>query len=496
MSEYSELNYSKIVNDLWRFRRLSAGGNNGIQDFDTPGHFYFKILFGFDDNGSDSNGLLGLQNMDFREIEPISMANSPINQNMLPNVESIRDANGSISESYADTAFNFLLLNNELERANLLIQFVKLLSEINTDSPWYWKSISGLDTLLERKMFGKDFKIDEERPKISIKCLADAYDTRIGTLLDLYRAICYSYSQKKEILPANLRKFDMSIYIFHTPVENMHDITSPRMLSGIKHPNTDSELFNKSGDFKSDTYVGVAGKDDLRHFTSSKLIELRNCEIDINSSKSPLGELSNEDGFGLEYVIDIYCDDAYESRYNEFVMRNIGDFISTDLMRGLNDISSDDTTSYGGDVIGSQEKLQTYIDRYKFGIAEEPGKTEKPLKSIKALQDVQNQIEEISSDISRLGPSVVGSAVSSVTRPIESTIRSKLLGNIYGFSLGRLSSMISSPVGAVRDAIQQSQEISESIESNKKIPGSPTFEEKRAQLLSKLNQSRNIFHNI
>jgi hypothetical protein len=77
-----------------------------------------------------------------------------------------------------------------------------------------------LDTALERKIITEtDFKL-EDRKSIVIKCLPDAYDNRIGTLLDLYRSICYSYTNKKEIVPANLRKFDMGIYIFNTPMYN------------------------------------------------------------------------------------------------------------------------------------------------------------------------------------------------------------------------------------------------------------------------------------
>lgn len=498
MSEYNELNYSKITNDLWRFRRFSAGGNDNLQDFDVPGHFYFKILFGFDNNDGDANGLLGLQNIDFSSDKPIDMDNSPIKQSMAKGLSDIRDIDGALDtqKPYADTAFNFLLLNNELERANYLKQFIKLLSEVNTSSPWYWKSISGLDTLLERKMFGKEFKIEEERPKISIKCLTDAYDSRIGTILDLYRAICYSYSQKKVILPANLRKFDMTIYIFHTIVGNMHDIESPRMLNGKKHPaGTDSELFNKTGEFKSDTYIGY-GAPDNKYYTGSKIIELRNCEIDISSIKSGYGEMSNETGFGQEYTIDIFCDDAYETRYNEFVMRNIGDYISTDLM-GIGKYSYQ---SEGGNVIGSIADIDTHSNRYAFATREEPKKTERPLASKTNLLDMaKGQLDQFGEDVSRLGPNVVGATMNSVLKPAESFIKSKMLGNIYGFSLSNASNYISNPVGSIQGDVTKivnSISPSEKLSTRKKIPGTPTFDQKKAQLLSKTNMARNIFNSI
>jgi hypothetical protein len=55
-------------------------------------------------------------------------------------------------------------MNDEKERAEKLKKFIYLLSDINSQSPWYFQSITGLDAAIERKQFtDKDFKIEEER---------------------------------------------------------------------------------------------------------------------------------------------------------------------------------------------------------------------------------------------------------------------------------------------------------------------------------------------
>lgn len=545
--EYSELNYSKIVNDLWRFRRLTGPGNESFQDFDQPGQFYFKILFDFDNNDDDANGLLGLQNINFNSLEPITSENSPISQKLGPDISSFRGYQGKNGDQpvYADTAFNFLLLNNELTRANYLKQFIKLLSEINTSSPWYWQSISGLDTLLERNMFGPDFKISEERKKITIKCLPDAYDTRIGTLLDLYRAVCYSYSQKKEILPANLRKFDMSIYIFHAPIDNMHAIHGPRMLSGKKHPGKNSELFSETGEFPSNTYIGYA-KEDSHFYTGSKLIELHNCEIDINSVKSGLSEISNADGFGIEYSIDIFCDDAWENRYNEFVEWNIGDFISSDLIHNTVNMGqrTDASSNESYDVLGSPDngvenigdpgelEKRMDVEHYYYNESDFSGnKSQLYRDNIYGPGGLRSALRRISA----LGGGMVGYGISAaasaagVTQAI-STVKSKLLGNIYQLPLGGISGLSMDPLGTVTNMAQtaaknavrgaltnppdgtsigvgRKESLGQSIEQSasdvmpkyqegNNVFGKDTYEIQKAQLVGKYNQNRNIFRNI
>ena len=77
-------------------------------------------------------------------------------------------------------------------------------------------------------------------------------------------------------------------------------------------------------------YGGESSTNQYR--TSSKYIELHNCEIDYNSSKSGYGDFSLAEPKSPEYEIIIKYDDALENRYNEFMMREIGDFIETDLL--------------------------------------------------------------------------------------------------------------------------------------------------------------------
>lgn len=236
---------------------------------DNPAKYFFKIFFHF-----DNGGLLDSRIASNERYE------------------------------YIDSAINYLAINGEFERVELLKKFIHLLSNINTYSPWYFSEIDGLMESIDRKQFiERDFKIDEARPKIIIKTLPDAVDDRIGTLLDLYKSICFSYIQKKEVIPANLRRFNMGIYVFQTPTQLLH----------------------RAGD-------NYATFDNGTYKVSSKYFEFVNCEIFLPSAATPYANLNNKEGIEHAYEIGITFDDVFDERYNDIMLRTIGDFILTDMM--------------------------------------------------------------------------------------------------------------------------------------------------------------------
>lgn len=357
--------YTNFVNERINFKKVDR---KGVNRYDSPAALYYKLVFYF----TEDSGLLGLHGVyggfsddlaHYNELqknkrrnrdslEELQIARRLIQEN-LTTINKIKGIKGAFynvkkpeecdtqtsdptnirykditKETLKNTAYNYLLLNAEYERAHLLDNFVTLLSEINSSSPWYFQEITGLDTALERKMFSEgEFKIEDKPRQINIKCLHDAYDNRIGTLLDLYRAACFSYTEKKEVVPANLRKFNMGVLVFNAPIRGKggkSGIKQNRIL--IPDENTDSNYY----------------------IPSAKLIELRNCEIDYNSSKSAWGTLNtSSDPFSPEYTITINFDDCYESRYNEIMGSVVTDFINADINLSPNVKTVDDNSALG-----------------------------------------------------------------------------------------------------------------------------------------------------
>jgi hypothetical protein len=288
------LSYYNILQDIKKFKKsgtISIDGDSDFNMFDTPSHKYFKILFYFGSSSefyNASEGGSGLLAPTW-EIRDLIQAKQ-------------NDKNYSTFYYDYNSAWAYLKLNNENERAEKLEQFVTLLSDISTYSPWYFTSVSGIQEALTR-VYPDEGKLEMTDKKLTINCLPDAYDNRIGTLLDLYRDITWSWVHKKEIIPANLRKFDMAIYIFESPVNNLH---------------------------KSSDIIGSENRDSYK--VSYKMIEFHDCEFKYNSAASAWSELNNETGFSPKYTIEISYADAYEISYNEIMMRKIGDVILTDLV--------------------------------------------------------------------------------------------------------------------------------------------------------------------
>ena len=359
------ITYKNILDDIKNFRRVGEDKSN----HDTPAQKYFKIFFHFENEdyeGNDSHtGLLA----------PTWMIN-----NILGSLASTALLSPSEPTDYYayNSAWAYLKMNKEDERAEMLKEFVNLLSNISSDYPWYFMELGGLDQAIERKQVtDRDFKIEDSNKRLTIKCLPDAYDDRISTLLDLYRSIVWSWQWKREVLPANLRKFDMSVMIFDAPTRpySNDSLSLPAVLGHDDNPYSQVNLLN-------------------RYQASYKLYEFHNCEIDYNSSKSGVSTINNGQGVQPEYTIEISYDDCYESRYNEFLVLNMGDVIKWD-----NDPNS---------LFIEQSDIKKYAKRL-----------------------INQQRRTIRSNVIT---QLVGSAIDD----IGDKVKSMFLGNIFGFSLSEL----------------------------------------------------------
>lgn len=296
------LSYKNILNDIANFRSSGSKYGNEFNIYDTPTHKYFRLLFYFGSSTEDNevNYGAGLLAPTWELYKTKNGENASVN---------------SVPYYMHNSAWSYLKLNDENERAEKLQQFVTLLSDINSKSPWYFSSLGGLQEALERKVT-EDGKLEIADKKLTITCLPDAFDNRIGTLLELYRDVTWSWANKKEIIPANLRKFDMAVYIFEAPERTWHTI------------NKDNDMFigKNNKDYSNETWL-----------PSYKMIEFHDCEFNYNSVKSGWSELNNQTGFAPTYQIEITYSDAYEVAYNDIMLRTIGDVITTDMLDSASD---------------------------------------------------------------------------------------------------------------------------------------------------------------
>ena len=251
-----------------------------------PGWFYFKIFFNFNTN----YGLLGgiLSDTKTSSNNSLDQLGTPISINT-----AIRYLY-NIRKLYAQEQISHRML--------ALYKFVGILSYISCEAPWFFKGVSGLNNI--HGAYTSEF---DKNKSISIQCSEEAVDMRLGTLLDLYKFACFDNINCKEIIPANLRKFDMSILFFHIP---------------IKYHQTSVNDFT----FKKIPSAGTYDNSKFSDSISFKMYTFQNCEIDSSSLNNWIGDsVSNEVAFSLgKNSIKINYDRVYEHRMNEWLQMMFG----------------------------------------------------------------------------------------------------------------------------------------------------------------------------
>lgn len=463
------LSYTNILNDTLQFKKSGTKSGRDFNILDTPSHKYFKIMFyfgsatEFDDGENGGSGLLA------------------------PTWDYI------IDEKYYEhnSAWSFLKLNDENERAEKLEHFITLLSDISSNSPWYFTSV-GLGEALERKPVD-DGKLEIANKKLTITCLPDAMDNRIGTLLELYRDVTWSWIHKKEIIPSNLRKFDMAIYIFESPVDgwntNVLDCNSYNIW-----PNIDKSKYTYY-----DTIIGYNNHKDFnpKQFNVSyKMLEFHDCEFGYNSIKSGLNELNNQTGFSPTYTIDINYSDCYEISYNDVMMRTIGDVILTDLVN--NSSNSDDYISM------AQEDSSQIKSQCDFNMR--PKDSNKKLREEPLHKNLKTDTtNSISDHLENINPfkgflqNAVGQVAGHIVKEVKSKVNRALLGNIYGLSLTQIGTQLKELAqgNIIKSAITIKQYKEEKSNREKQTPPADgnIFEGATVKTIFK-SPNRNIFKDV
>jgi hypothetical protein len=442
VSKYSEFSYEYIKNIRGNFRKILPDKS---RVYDEPGFFFWKPIFYFyNGDGDNYSGLgsAGLLHPSWINNDKYSKVEDTSNEKNSPSLQKDPDVQEDIKKP--NSAYNYLLRNDEIKRAKLLKNFVELLSDINSNTPWYFKEIAGLEEALSRNEFFKSPKINEERKKIVITCLADSVDTRIGNMLDMYRAACFSWQTKREIVPANLRKFDMGIYIFLQPSQMSYH-----------------------GNIKT---------------MSHKYLEFHNCEIDIDSCKIS-DTFSSETAQSMEYKISIYYDNCYDNRYSNNVLGLIGDAIRTDM------VSKDDMKK---DADGFSDMYSE--NAHKDNTSVEYGDMYNPKLTTR---------NNGSGFLSHLTGNIIDATAGNLIQTLRNGVGSLLLGNLYHGSLARgfQDVMQGRVISGGKEIVQTATNKDTYINAGKKALGtlySAVADKTKSKVkqLEKLNKSRSLLNNI
>lgn len=122
-----------------------------------------------------------------------------------------KNAQAGLSENYGfyDSAAEYFERIGSPSRQHYLEIFSNLLYRIQEDAPWYFQSVTGLSDLYKidpaNNFRGKD-KV------LTIECL-ESIDLRMSLLADTYRNLAFEVQGMREVLPINLRTFNMHVHV-------------------------------------------------------------------------------------------------------------------------------------------------------------------------------------------------------------------------------------------------------------------------------------------
>ena len=97
------------------------------------------------------------------------------------------------------------------EKAVHLENFIKILKRVNSEFPWFWQSVSGLEATkqygkMEEPWYGAGDKA------IEITCL-ETVELTVSGMFDLYKKAAYDLSRWVEVIPKNYRYFTIHIWV-------------------------------------------------------------------------------------------------------------------------------------------------------------------------------------------------------------------------------------------------------------------------------------------
>lgn len=270
---------------------------------DELGWFYFKVLFKFNTN----YGLFG---------------------GVLTDEFGYQYGSSNTALQYLWTLRHFYKQEKLNDRIIALYKFTSMLMKINTEYPWMIKGVNNLADALNTytQEFSKERSFD-------ILFNNERTDMKISTLLDLYKFICYDDINCKEILPENLRKFDMSIVFYHIPIKYFQTaiMVAPKkqIQTGLftgrwaKVESIIEKVYNFMA-VKTSYYKFKRMQPDMNNWSnvmSYKMLTFQNCEIDTSSFGKYIenAEINNEKAFMLgNNAMKIKYDRVYYHNMNEW----------------------------------------------------------------------------------------------------------------------------------------------------------------------------------
>ncbi len=394
----------KVSKSEWNdFRRTKQNGDF-LELYQDPTVLGFKMFFyNIADNTTSNTDILR------DSSQPASLNNS---SGLFGN------------ENNTSSALYYLKKMGDSARYDMLKDFKLLLSRINTEFPWYFQSVDGLNEAWNRDLTKAAFT-----KEITISCL-ESLDLRITALMDLYRKIAFDWNNRRVILPDNLRKFDMSIKVF-----DMRNFNYDPGKYSQSNDNT-IEKANINKEFLGESYA----------VTNQVTFNLGHCEFLPEGSGEMFSSISNNSYEFAQQAMKI----QYEVIDEDNIYRSL-------VALGNN------SHYYVRDYLKKElDFLNNYDAQYWETVKNEaiPGAlgSNNPNFRDRVNDFVSNKVSQLPAELDNLYADIRANVTAEAANVVRNRLNTLFLGNVYGFSprttlaTGR-NEIVTAPGRAVGDTL-------------------------------------------
>jgi len=313
-------------------------------------------------------------------------------------------------------------------RFNMLKDFKALLIRINTEFPWYFQSIEGLEDAWKR-----DINKPKFMKELTITCL-ESIDLRITGLMDLYRKVVYDWKNRRYVLPDNLRHFEMTIKVFDNRNFGIEEYLTKNVsddAKDIKKAISDAKsLIPKSRSAKAtELFLGTEVETERTQLS----FDFNFCEFVPDESSAVLSGVSN--------VTNNQASQKIKIKYENIEENN--------LYKSLIALGTKKEFYYVKDYI----RLE--LDTLQLG----------------ANADFLNPISDV---LVTAGNEIAANVSQRAASVVKSRLNNLLLGNVYGFDaiqtiqdpIGTASGAVTAATNAINDRRNSKSETSDNVFSD------------------------------
>lgn len=219
------------------------------------------------------------------------------------------------SDNNINSALAYLGRIGDNTRKTYLQKFIDMLRDISIKAGWYFQMIEGLDEAAKR-----DFNMPLLKDKkITFGCL-ESLDLRITGMIDLYKKACFDWKHRREVIPVNLRRFNMSLYVYDYRLFNNFENLNTSEAS-IKREEMSKLFGTASNNFDMDDTLGIG------RTTNRQVYNFEMCEFDFNDSIEHLTKVTNvKDGeIVAQKIAFTYYNVLEENVYNLYLSGKVSD---------------------------------------------------------------------------------------------------------------------------------------------------------------------------